>query len=202
VFWALGSPSHGSDYIYYAKGYARSSPVGSRSHGLDPPRARSNLARSTPIGRLRKKGGSGGGDRSPDVASAAVLRRSRRFWPLVGLLACGLAVEHERGMGNPLVGSGKGRHQPEGKARRERRLGATNIAGVRAFRPRVVPMIYDIWRIVTRGNAWCSPRGCGGRSCGGRRRTTTTGGGRARLSRRKVMPGHPQESGSHGRARG
>jgi hypothetical protein len=54
-----------------------------------------------------------------------------------------------------------------------------NIAGVRAFRPRVVPMIYDIWRIVTRGNAWYSPRGCGGRSCGGRKRTTTTGGGRA-----------------------
>jgi hypothetical protein len=26
-----------------------------------------------------------------------------------------------------------------------------NIADVRAFRPRVVPMIYDIWHIVTRG---------------------------------------------------
>jgi hypothetical protein len=25
-----------------------------------------------------------------------------------GLLACGLAVEYERGMGNPLVGSGRG----------------------------------------------------------------------------------------------
>jgi hypothetical protein len=35
-------------------------------------------------------------------------RRSRRSGAIAGLLACGLAVEYERGMGNPLVGSGRG----------------------------------------------------------------------------------------------
>jgi hypothetical protein len=35
-------------------------------------------------------------------------RRSRRSGVTAGLLACGLAVEYEHGMGNPLVGSGRG----------------------------------------------------------------------------------------------
>jgi hypothetical protein len=77
-----------------------------------------------------------------------------------------------------------------------------DIAGVRAFRPRVVPMIYDIWRIVTRGDAWCSPRGCGGRSCGGRRRMMTTGGGRARALAKGGDAGVLQAPGLHGLTRG
>jgi hypothetical protein len=36
------------------------------------------------------------------------LRRSRQSGVTAGLLACGLAVEYERGMGNPLVASGRG----------------------------------------------------------------------------------------------
>jgi hypothetical protein len=79
-------------------------------------------------------------------------------------------------------------------------------AGVRAFRPRVVSMIYDIWRIMTRRDVWCLPRGHGGRSCGGRRTTTTTGGGGGRalaeggdaevarvLGSRGSAPGTPAE---------
>jgi hypothetical protein len=66
--------------------------------------------------------------------------------------------------------------------RRRGRLGVAGNAGVRAFRPRGWFMIYDIWRIMTRRDVWCSPRGCGGLSCGGRRKTTTTGGGEDRVS--------------------
>jgi hypothetical protein len=47
-------------------------------------------------------------------------------------------------------------------------------------------MIYDIWRIMTRRDVWCSPRGCGGLSCGGRRRTTMTGGGGVLLIGRRA----------------
>jgi hypothetical protein len=85
-------------------------------------------------------------------------------------------------------------------------LGVADSAGVRAFRPRVVSMIYDIWRIMTRRDVWCLPRGRGGRSCGGRRTTTTTGGGGGRalaeggdvevagvLGSRGSAPGTPAE---------
>jgi hypothetical protein len=53
-------------------------------------------------------------------------------------------------MGNPLVAQ-EGVASAGGKGSRGEAARATDIAGVRAFRPRVVPMIYDIWRIVTRG---------------------------------------------------
>jgi hypothetical protein len=43
-----------------------------------------------------------GGGASPELCW------SRRSGATVGLLTCGLAVEYERGMGNPLVGSGRG----------------------------------------------------------------------------------------------
>jgi hypothetical protein len=106
-------------------------------------------------------------------------------------LACGLAVEHERGMDNPLVGSGRG-----DISRRERLAGRGGSGDGHHRRARVPASggAYDLRHLAHRdqGGAWCSPRGCEGRSCGGRRRTTMTGGGRARLSRRKVMPGCPR----------
>jgi hypothetical protein len=93
--------------------YALFGVVGSGSSGaVQRGYATSNQARPSRIGRPGTKEARAGGDSSPELSSrggaSPALRRSKRSGPSVGLLACGLAVEHERGMGNPLVGSGRG----------------------------------------------------------------------------------------------
>jgi hypothetical protein len=145
--------------------------------------AESNLTRPSQIGRPGTKGARAGGDPSPELGSrggaSPALRRSRRSRPSVGLLACGLAVEHERGMGNPLVGSGRG-----GIGRRER-LAGRGGSGRRTRRRARVPGATGSLRLrllvqKDQGKEAKLTEGCGGRSCGGRRTTTTTGGGGAR----------------------
>jgi hypothetical protein len=54
-------------------------------------------------------------------------------------------------------------------------------AGVRVFRALQRPNCYGFRCNMTGGREWSSPKGCGDRGGSGRWRTTTTGGGRARL---------------------
>jgi hypothetical protein len=72
-----GSEMGGPDLKYRANRYARTPSVGSRSRGADPSQLRSNPTRRLRIGWLGFAGARPAAGWSPELASAAALRRRR-----------------------------------------------------------------------------------------------------------------------------